>query len=62
MHEKLLTPRELADELQVPLASVYDWRYRGVGPAAIRVGKHLRYRREDVDRWLEAQRDLRPTR
>ena len=49
----LLTPKELADYLAVPLATVYKWNHVGSGPQAIRVGKHIRYRRADVDRWLE---------
>jgi excisionase family DNA binding protein len=50
--DELITPTELSGELKVPLATLYAWRHRGTGPAAIRVGRHLRYRRTDVAAWL----------
>ena len=51
--EELMNPQQLADYVKVPLATVYAWRYRGDGPRASKVGRHLRYRRADVDRWLD---------
>jgi excisionase family DNA binding protein len=50
----LLTIDELAAELRVPTASARYWRHAGTGPRSIKVGRHVRYRREDVDAWLEA--------
>ena len=52
--EELLTPQGVADALHVPLATVYQWRYKGVGPAAFRVGRHVRYRRAVVEAWLDS--------
>lgn len=52
----LLTTRELSDFLSVPVKSLYRWRGAGTGPESVRVGRHLRYRREDVERWLQGQR------
>jgi hypothetical protein len=49
---RMATPAELADYLQVPVRSLYQWRYQGRGPLAHRVGCHLRYRWEDVEDWL----------
>ncbi len=51
----LCTPRELAAFLGVPVKTLYEWRYRGDGPPAIRVGKHLRYRWDDVEAWLDSR-------
>ncbi len=51
----LLTSEELAGLLKVPVATLYRWRYQGTGPTAIRVGRHLRYRRRDVIAWLDDQ-------
>jgi excisionase family DNA binding protein len=51
----LETPVETAAYLKVPVATLYNWKYTGRGPRYIKVGKHLRYRRSDVDRWLDAQ-------
>ena len=36
------------------------WRTRGLGPRGIKVGSDLRYRRSDVDAYLDAQTDDRP--
>lgn len=50
-----ISPEDLAQMLNVPVGTVYQWRTRGVGPAGFRVGKHVRYRREDVERWIAEQ-------
>lgn len=49
----LIDPPTLASELGVPLATLYQWRHEGKGPKALKVGRHLRYRRKDVDAWLD---------
>lgn len=54
--EKLLTPQDLAEYLGVPLKTLYAWRYRNQGPTALRVGRHLRYRRSDVEQWIDRRR------
>jgi excisionase family DNA binding protein len=56
MTDKLLTQRQLADELEVSLRTLERWRQQGTGPAFIRVGRSPRYRRSDIDAWLERQR------
>jgi excisionase family DNA binding protein len=58
----LMTTEELAGYLQLPITSLYAWRSRREGPRAIRVGKHLRWRKSDVDAWLERQADPIPAR
>lgn len=45
---------DLADELQIPKSTIYGWKTRGLGPTWVRVGKHLRARRTDVDAWLNS--------
>jgi len=50
---RLLTVEELAGYLEVPVATIYAWRHRRQGPPGFRVGKHLRYRWTDVERWIE---------
>jgi excisionase family DNA binding protein len=52
---KLLSTQELADYLGVPVNTLYQWRNKGYGPAGRRIGKHVRYRPEDVDAWLDGQ-------
>lgn len=53
--DELLTPQELADLCRVPLATVYRWNYLGSGPAFMKLGRHVRYLRAEVDRWLAEQ-------
>jgi excisionase family DNA binding protein len=54
---RLLSADELAAYLGVLVKTLYQWRYNGVGPRAFRVGRHLRYRPEDVEAWLLRQAD-----
>jgi len=54
---KLLTLRDLAAELDVPISTIYNWRIRGRGPRGIMVGRSLRFRRRDVEEWLDSQAD-----
>lgn len=53
---RLLRPDDLAVYLAVPLATIYRWRSRRDGPASYRVGRHVRYKLEDVEAWLEGRR------
>lgn len=41
--------------LGVQVATLYQWRYQGVGPTAHKVGRHLRYFPEDVRAWVREQ-------
>ncbi len=50
--EPLLTTAEVSTYLQVPVATIHQWRHRGEGPPAYKVGRHLRWRLADVDAWL----------
>ena len=54
------TVNELAEWLQMSPHTVYQWRYRGTWPVGHRIGRHLRFRREDVEAWLGQRRD-KPT-
>ncbi|MFJ4331203.1 helix-turn-helix transcriptional regulator [Streptomyces sp. NPDC088935] len=51
----LATPAEVAKYLGVPVKTLYQWKYRGIGPNVHKVGRHLRYRWAEVDAWLNAQ-------
>jgi len=55
--EQLLSVQGLADYLGVPVATIYTWRHRQLGPPGFRVGKHVRYRRRDVEDWISSQLD-----
>ena len=52
---KLWSIDQVADYLSVPKQTIYQWRTKGYGPKGVRVGKHVRFRPEDVERWLDEQ-------
>lgn len=58
--DRLMTLPELAAFLQKPEGTLYQWRSRGEGPRGIKVGQSVRYRRRDVEAWLEQQADPAP--
>jgi hypothetical protein len=49
---ELWTITQVSEFLNVPVGTLYQWRYKGVGPKAFRVGRHLRYDAATVRRWL----------
>ncbi|HVM35417.1 MAG TPA: helix-turn-helix domain-containing protein [Actinomycetota bacterium] len=51
--DDIVSVDEVARRLGVPKTTLYGWRYKGVGPRSHRVGKHLRYRWNDVLEWLD---------
>ena len=57
--EPLLTVDQVATWLGKPKATLYAWRTRGQGPRGIKVGCDLRYRRSDVEDYLEEHADHR---
>lgn len=54
--DPLLTIDQAAEYLAIPKATLYTWRTRkkGFGPRAVKFGGALRYRRSDLDLWIEA--------
>ena len=57
--DKLMSLTDLSEMLGIPIHTLYRWRYKGDGPVGYRVGRHVRYRREAVEVWLEQQADQR---
>lgn len=55
--DPLLTIDDVAAWLGKPKNTLYAWHSRGKGPRAIRVGNTLRYRRSEVERWLDEHTD-----
>lgn len=49
----LLSPEQVSDYLGVPLGTLANWRYQGRGPTYLRVGRHVRYRAQDVTQWID---------
>ena len=59
--DRLWTVQDVAEFLSVPVTTLHQWRYLGTGPAAFRVGKHMRYDPAVVRRWLvEECTSIRP--
>lgn len=54
--QEIFTTSELADFLSVSDRTLIRWRVQRVGPPWTKVGHHVRYRRADVDAWLDRQR------
>jgi excisionase family DNA binding protein len=52
--EPLLGTADVARLLGVPVKTVLTWRHKGTGPRGFRVGKHVKYRPQDVSTWLES--------
>ncbi len=46
---------DVAGFLRVPVGTLYQWRYRRIGPPAFKVGRHLRYDPAGVRAWLAEQ-------
>jgi hypothetical protein len=48
----LLCEVQAARALSLSSRTLQSWRLRGVGPAFVRAGRAIRYRRADLDRWI----------
>ncbi len=54
MSDKLMTVEQMAEYLQVDEYTVYVWARKGEIPA-FKVGRFWRFRKEDIDEWLESR-------
>ncbi|MBC7255014.1 MAG: helix-turn-helix domain-containing protein [Chloroflexi bacterium] len=52
MREMLLTVKQVAQYLQLKESTIYSWAQSGKIPA-IKIGRTWRFRRGDLDDWLE---------
>lgn len=53
--EPLLNEQTTAEFLGVTLASLRKWRWEKRGPAFIKLGRLIRYRKADLEAWLDRQ-------
>jgi hypothetical protein len=53
MSAALLSAKEAAALLRVHVNTLKNWRDRGVGPRALRVGRCIKYRSTDLALFLE---------
>lgn len=45
----------LADFLGLTVATLRKWRWLRSGPKFVKVGRLIRYRKTDIDEWLDQQ-------
>ena len=54
-----MNEQQVAEYLSMSVGSVRKWRRLGGGPKFIKIGRSVRYRREDVEAWLGSRPGLR---
>jgi len=45
----LLVEQDVANHIGVSIQTLRKWRYDGIGPRHIKIGRTIRYRQEDID-------------
>lgn len=60
MVKRLLNVKELSNYLAMPVASVYTYVHTQKIPkeAIVKMGRALRFEKEEIDRWINAQKIL----
>jgi predicted DNA-binding transcriptional regulator AlpA len=53
--DRLWSIEDVSYYLGVPVGTLYYWRCRGQGPSSSRLGRHVRYRADDVRAWVAGQ-------
>jgi len=51
---EMMNQHEVAAFLKMSVASVRRWRLFRTGPTFVKIGAAVRYRRQDVDTWLNS--------
>ena len=57
IHQEWLTPQEVGQDLRIPTATFYRWRFKHVVPTVHRIGRHLSTYRADLDAWLSEREE-----
>lgn len=55
-HPDIMTTAQAADYLQLAEQTLEGWRRKRTGPPFIRIKRAVRYRKSDIDTWLEANK------
>jgi predicted DNA-binding transcriptional regulator AlpA len=53
---------DLSAHFGIPLETMRGWRKRGLLPPALKVGKHVRWRRESIEAWIKLNTEGGPVR
>ena len=51
---ELMTVPDVKEHTHLSQATLARWRAEGIGPRFIRIGRSVRYRRDDVLAWIES--------
>lgn len=51
----LMSTEDLAQYLNVPVATIYKWRHQRKGPPGAKIGREVRYDPDGVDKWWADQ-------
>ena len=54
---RLWSIQDVSSVIGVPVATIYQWRVRGDGPPAMRLGRHLRNDPQVVFEWPHRQEE-----
>lgn len=53
--KQLLNEVEAAEEIAIQPQTLSAWRCRGFGPPFLKIGRSVRYRRSDLESWMESR-------
>lgn len=53
--KNLVSPQAVAAHLDMTVQALATMRFRGEGPAYVKVGRRVRYNMADVEQWIDAQ-------
>jgi hypothetical protein len=52
----LLSPDEVQEVYNIPITTLEKWRSKKIGPPYHKLGKHIRYKPQDVDKWVDSKK------
>jgi predicted DNA-binding transcriptional regulator AlpA len=52
-----LTPKELAERLQLTYKTLYNWRRCGIGPRFYKIRNEVYYKNDDIEAWIASCRN-----
>ena len=55
-HQRLLNEHEVAESCSISVLTLRKWRSQKRGPQYVKIGALVRYRPDDVDSWIVAQK------
>ena len=53
---QMLTEQDAADVLCQSVRTLQKWRVTGFGPSYFKIGRSVRYRRQELTEWVESRR------